>query len=277
MINHKDQYGFFKNVKLDVEGRQLVSNDTSFAFEVNRGNIENTIPFNKFGRNEDIDTGSGPEDIISKGGVYAGFPTEIETMEILSTSSSDKASGNGAIIVEVSNLLDENFNEVDPVIVTLNGTTPVSLGSTTYTRASRIRVLSAGTSGYNVGKIILRHSNTTSNIFATIPPTLNQSQMFIYTVPVGKTLYIPNFSVRMARANGSAGSANVRIKLKSATTNNWLVVRNVEITDSQYYEFKADSYFIAPEKTDIKVTVEKVSDNNTIVTGEADGYLINNI
>ena len=110
-----------------------------------------------------------------------------------------------------------------------------------------------------------------------MPEGTNQTAIFAYTVPAGKSLYIPKFTISMARQNGSAGSANVRVLVKDSDSNCWNTVRNAEITDSQEYNFANHVYFVASEKMDIIARVQSVSDNGTTVTGEADGFLIDNV
>jgi len=251
-------------------------NSAPYFINVNQGGLPGTVPFSKFGRNSDIDTGSAPEDIWHGGSDYTGFPNETETLEIFSANSNDTLLGTGARTVRISNLLDENYNQMPDVIVDMNGTTPVSLGVQTYHRCSRMSVETAGSGNENAGDITLRHTTTTANIFAVMPATYNQTQIFAYTVPAAKTLYVPNFSMTMTRANGAAGSANVTVRLRDSDSNVWRAVRNVEITDSQSYTFIGLAYFVATEKQDIKGRIESVSDNNTIVTGEADGFLVDN-
>jgi len=252
-----------------------INNPTDYFIEVSRGNVEGVEVFSKFGRNPDIDTGSG-QDVWEHGGEYTGFPDTAETMEIFSSSGNDTDGGTGARTVIISNLLDANYNVMPNITVTLNGTTPVSLGELSYLRCSRMQVATAGETNANVGTLTLRHTSTTTNIFATISPALNQTQIFAFTVPAGKTLYVPNFNVLMSRANGAQGSANVHVKIRAAGSNVWLTVRNTEITQAQSYQYANDIYFIGLEKTDIRAYIDSVSDNNTIVTGEADGLLIDN-
>ena len=293
MTNFNSQYGFFKNVQLDDNGNIITTQDITqfnemiselklvnsvpYFINVNEGNVVGVKPFSKFGRNSDIDTGSAPEDIWHGGGDYTGFPLESETLEIFSDNSNDTDGGTGARTVTISNLMDSGFNEMPDVIVTLNGTTPVSLGIGVYHRCSRMSVTTAGSSNGNIGNITLRHTTTTANIFAVMPAGYNQTQIFAYTVPAGKTLYVPNFSIKMARSNGSAGSANVTVRMRVNDSNIWKAIRNEEITDSQSYNFIGLAYFVGYEKSDIKGRVESVSDNNTIVTGEADGFLVDNV
>jgi len=290
-MNYNNQYEFYKRVELDANNYLITSNSptqhteiitelekigiTQFFIEVNKGNIAGTVPFNKFGRNGDIDTGQ-TEDIWSVSSTYTGFPTEVETLEVFSTNANDTAGGTGARDIVITNLLDASFNPMPDVYLTLNGTTPVSLGAGLYSRCTRIVVLTAGSTGENQGNITLRHTTTTSNVFAVITPGDNQTQIFAFTVPLGKTLYIPNFTVMMTRANGSAGSANISVKGKMGTNNVWNVIRNIDITDSQSYKFDSTAYFVVSEGMDIVATINSVSDNNTRVTGEANGFLVDN-
>ncbi len=283
------QYGFFRDVQLTEDGSLITgmtssqfdeiiynSNNTQFSVAVAQGKIQGYEPFFKFGRNPDIDTGTTPEDVWNGGGEYTGFPTETETMEIFSSSNQDTAGGNGARTVIISNLLDVDCNEMPPVTVTLDGQNPVSIGTFSYHRCSRMSVETAGSANHNVGNLTLRHTTTTSNVFAVMPAELNQTQIFAYTVPMGKTLYIPSFSIKMSRSNGSPGSANVRVRLRDHGSNVWRTVRNEEITNGQSFEFNGIAYFIAEGGQDVKATVASVSDNNTIVNGSADGFLVSN-
>lgn len=288
-----NQFGFFRDVKLDENGNVITKQDDTqfqllldelkvingvpYFIDVNEGNVPGVTPFSKFGRNSDIDTNSAPEDVWNGANIYTGMSEESETLEIFSSSPSDTAGGIGARTITLSNLLDENNNEMPDVTVTLNGTTPVLVDANIYHRCSRMFTETAGSSNENVGSITLRHTTTTANVFAVMPPILNQTQIFAFTVPMGKTLYIPNFSIKMSRANGSAGSANCTVKMRMAGSNVWRTIRNTEITDSQSFTFSGLAYFVAPEGTDIKTTVESVSDNNTIITGEADGFLVDNV
>jgi len=244
--------------------------------EASLGNIDGYEPFYKFGRNPDIDTGTTPQDIWEKGGIYTGFPDTFDELEIVSDSNNDTAAGTGARMVLVTGLLDSNFNKMDDVPVFLDGTTPVSLGAAIYSRANRIVVVTAGSENGNVGKLELRYKTDNSKVFATVGPGLNQTQVFVTTVPNGYTLLIPSFTIRMARANGSAGSANITVRAKPVLSNVFNAVRNTEITDSQDYKYLGPPLFVVEQMIDLKVTIESVSDTNTIVTGEANGFLKKN-
>ncbi len=244
-------------------------------FEAALGNVPGISIMYKFGKNPDIDTGT-PEDIWNGGGDYTGQPTgAAETMEIFSSSVNDVAAGSGALTVEISQLLDSTGAEADPVTVTLNGVTPVSLGALTYYRCSRVRVLTAGATGSNEGTLTLRHTTTTANIFAVMPIGANQTTIFAYTVPLGKTLLIGAGDVHMARALGAAGSATISFRSRP-NGGVYNTISSSEISHASAHSINGKNYMLFTERTDIKLRCDSVSDNNNIITGNARGLLVDN-
>lgn len=240
-----------------------------------QGKIAKQRIWSIFGENRDIDIATVPEDVWASGGVYSGFPTgTAETLEVLSASANDAAAGTGARTVKISGLLDANFVEIDPITVTLNGTTPVLVSATTMKRCSKIEVLTAGSGGSNAGIITVRHTTTTGNIFAAVPVGANISSGCVYTVPSGKTLYVSRVFAQLARASGAAGSAGITIRTRKINEV-FQAVRDPEITSSQSFELYDPNYFLElPAKTDIKVSVDSMSDDNSIVYSEMSGVLV---
>jgi hypothetical protein len=244
------------------------------SLEAAMGNVTGFTKFHKFGRNSDIDTAAG-EDIWNGGLVYTGFPTTAaETMEIFSSSVNDTAAGTGARTITIYNLLDSTSAESPNITVTLNGTTPVSLGALTYYRGgSRLRIITAGSGGGNAGTITLRHTTTTANIFAVMPIGYNQTAIAAYTVPLGKTLWINSVIMQMSRSLGAPGSASMTLRArKDGEVFN--SVLSPEISDGASYRSGGSDWLEFTEKTDVKITCESVSDNNTIVNGEFGGFLV---
>ncbi len=245
-----------------------------YGLEVASGNVTGVAIFEKYGKNPDIDTGSAPEDIWNGANDYTGFPTgSAETLEIFSSNANDTAAGTGARTVRIFNLLDSTGAEVADVDVSLNGTTAVSLGAGLYYRGgSRMKVLTAGSGGENAGELTLRHTTTTANIFAVMPALNNQTAICAYTVPLGKTLYVNRLNMQLGRANGANGSATMtfRARENGAVFNS---VVNPTITNQASYTFSG-GYFMFPARTDLKMRCEDVSDNNTIITAEFGGYLV---
>ncbi len=264
-------YSFFQ---VDELGGLRVSSASTFDLAAARGLVPGTAVFEKYGKNPDIDTGTAPEDIWNGANDYTGFPTgAAETMEIFSSDANDTSAGTGARTVRIFNLLDDTGAELSNVDVSLNGTTPVSLGAQEYYRGgSRMKVLTTGSGGTNVGTLTLRHTTTTANIFAVMPTLNNQTAICAYTVPLGKTLYINRLNAQMGRASGAAGSATMTFRAREhgAVFNS---VANPTITNGLTYNYNA-GYFVFPARTDLKMRCEDVSDNNTIITAEFGGYLI---
>lgn len=177
----------------------------------------------------------------------------------------------GAALIRLGFLLDEDFVPQDPEYVILNGTTGVTVTGN-FMRCSRAAVIAAGSSGQNEGTITIRQATTTANVFAQVP-TSGQTTIGAYTVPAGKIALVKRIRVAMVRSNGSAGSAtasaNVRPKGQA-----WRSVRVFEISDSNSADFTqvgADTLFAG---TDVKFTIDQVSDNNTIVDGAFEFFLI---
>ncbi len=247
-----------------------------YNVEVSKGNVTGAATFEKYGKNSDIDTASG-EDIWHAGAVFTGHPTgSAEILEISSDDANDTSAGTGARTVRVYNLLDGTGAAVADQDVTLNGTSWVDVhASNTYYRGgSRIRVLTAGSGGVNAGEITLRHKTTTANIFAVMPAGNNQTAVAAFTVPLGKNLEIDCLSARMGRASGAAGSAVMRFFARP-NGGVYNAVINPTITDASPYSNNS-TIWVFEERTDLKWNCESVSDNNTIISAEFSGRLVDN-
>ena len=242
-------------------------------FEIAAGNVLGFSSFDKFGLNGDVDTGA-PEDIWGGGGIYTGFPTgSAETMEILSSDVDDTSAGTGAQTAIIQNLIDSTGAASPDITVSLNGTTPVSLGAITYLRASRVKVITAGASAGNEGTLTVRHTTTTANIFAVMPVGLNQTAIAAYTVPLGKTLYINNVTMQLTRISGAAGSATMSIRARKPGEVFQTIV-HPGISQAQSYTLNTDVLHIFTAGTDIKITCEDSTDLNTTISGDFSGFLV---
>ncbi len=247
-----------------------------YLIEITKRNIPRHTFFDKYGKNADIDTGSTPEDIWGGGGVFTGHPTgSAEILEIRSDDTNDTSAGTGARTVRVYNLLDGTGAEATYQDVILNGTSWVDVhASNTYYRGgSRMKILTAGSGGVNAGEITLRHKTTTTNIFAVMPIGNNQTAIAAYTVPLAKTLYITRLNAQMARASGAAGSATMRFCARPYG-GVYNTIRNPEISNGCPYNWGQAGAFVFEARTDLKWNCNNVSDNNTIISAEFDGFLV---
>lgn len=117
-------------------------------------------------------------------------PTSGQTLYVVSTSASDTAAGTGVRTVKIVYL--DAAGAQQSKIVTLNGTTPVSIG-TGHTFIQWIESLTAGTGAVAAGNISVTSTNgaaTTATTFDRIATGGNRSLSARYKVPTGCTAYI---------------------------------------------------------------------------------------
>ncbi len=226
----------------------------------------------KFGINLDIDTGTDPEDIWGGGGTYAGQPTgSAETVEVFSSDAADNGTGaTGALTVRLFGLDANGAEQNDDV--TLSGPTKVPTIKE-WTRVFRVKVLTAGSGGQNAGTLTVRHTSTTANIFVVMPIGANRSQICAFTVPAGKTALILDAYVTLVESAGAAGEALLSLRARESGAVYESVIR-VGVDTSSPVPFNLKGGLVFPALTDIKVTAETVSANNSVVTAFLEYLLI---
>lgn len=272
VITGKDPTGLYRNINTNDAGALQTSD---FRFDVARDSFDNYEIATKFGNNPDVDTATDPEDVWYFGGVYTGQPLDSvtpETISVSSSSSSDNSTGTGARTLTLFGL-DSDYNEIEET-VTLNGTTPV-VTTNTWRRMFRMKIDTAGSTGSNIGTIQANYTTSTSVIFGVVGVGLNQTSIAATTVPAGKTMYIVRTDIQIGRTNGSAGSAIVSIRIREQG-GVFRADRLKTITTSLPYSVTYEGAIIVPEKSDIKVRCEEVSDNNTSISAEFEYILVDN-
>jgi len=139
-------------------------------------------------------------------------PTAARIHAIVSSSDSDGKTGApssvGARTVSVFGLTSWSTSETSET-VTLDGTTSVNTVNS-YVTINRMRVITAGSSGPNVGTITATAATDTT-ITAAILPDNGSTQMAIYGWPSTQKLYITYLTASMMKASGTA--ADVRLRL----------------------------------------------------------------
>jgi hypothetical protein len=222
------------------------------------------------GRNPLIGTATVPEDIWNGGGIYTGFPTETETVSIVSTSSADANGSTGAWSVQLIGL-DGNFREISEVIL-LNGLTPVT-SVFTYRRLANALIVKAGSTQSNTGDITINHTTTTTNVFAVIPIATGNTQIAAGTVPLDKTLIIDDIYAAMGRAGGLPGSAVIAFEYRDCCLPNgaWISRKIEDLTTA--FPAHPPVGRVLPALTDWRFRVISVSDNLTSLTATLSGYL----
>jgi len=224
----------------------------------------------KFGENPDIDTDTVPEDIWEFGGEYI-----FSTTDDIDTMSSSSANDTEPILVIG---LDENWNEVQQTIV-LTGQTKVTLG----TPLIRVyRMVNIGTSDlegivycYVDGDITDGVPDAGADVRAIIDNGNNQTLMCIYTVPAGKTGLFTQGYVAMARPQTSVA----RMSWKARPFGSVFQVKSrisIDSSSSSSWQYRYVPAVALPEKTDIIITCETISANNTGISGGFEVILFDN-
>lgn len=134
-------------------------------------------------------------------------------------------------------------------------------------------VLTAGSGGENAGTITCRHTTTTANVFAVMPEGFCQTMIAATTVPSGNRMLVKRIRVSIARANGSAGSSTITLRVREPG-GVFRAVRAFEVTTASATEFTQVAGDVIPAGSDVKFRVESVSDNSTVCEAAIEYILI---
>lgn len=234
-----------------------------FNLQVSRGQIAGHFPFLLYGYSPNVaNTAFGPlwEGLTQSGGLYP-FPSSAAQLTIVSSSASDTS----ALNVQI-NGLDANFAPISEVVA-LNGTTNVTSVN------SYLRVLSCSvTNGSNVGNISFKQGTT---LLAQINAGLGITQMSVYTVPAGYTLYI----LRSYKTANIGFTSGAWINFEVLFTNN--VSGATSVANEQTYVQQIEvNYETLPrkitEKTDIQYLFKTSTGGPLICSLNLTGILIKN-
>lgn len=170
-----------------------------FELQVGRGQIQGHDHLDLFGYSTAVgSTAFGPlwEGLTSAGGNYP-FPASAATISVVSASASDTA------VTMVISGLDANFLPVTATVA-LNGTTPV-VTTQTFLRINSVTTIV----GNAVGNVTFTH---TATVIAQVNAGLGQTQMSVYTVPAGYTLYLTYYQADGNTTTTSGAYMNTRIR-----------------------------------------------------------------
>jgi len=258
-----------------ADGRPRISS-MPYLFDIAEGNIANHSGFEKFAVNDDVDS-ANEEDIWCVGGSYV-WPVAKQQMEVVSSSAEDdpvKADTNPGTGIHSIRIyyLDDAFTEKTED-VTLNGTGVVTTTATDIYRINRLRPLTVGTGLKAAGNIDVRNTADTP-IYSRIATGFTKGRQIVYTVPVGKVLYLVSIA---GSCGGTTAPKYGKFTLKS-TYDNVGLNRNAWLT--AYAEVGVSSGFFNkdfpvpikfPAGSDIIMSV-KTLDDNCYVTGSIRGWL----
>lgn len=240
--------------QLDNALRNAMAVQEPYDLQVSKGQIAGAIALYKFGFNTDID---GTEETIWTQGGNVPWPTAAFTAYVVSDAAADSSAGTGAQVLQVEGL-DADY-KIKSVSVTLNGTTPVAV-SGTWIRVNRAYVTLSGSGGSAAGTIHVQNSDA-STVYANLS-TGNQTQMAVYTVPAGYTLYLDdvNFTAAISQANNAA---TVKLVTREFGSNTFRT-RFIHTLQSNQHIDKFEYPLGLPEKTDIEARAFTSNTNNQI-------------
>lgn len=245
--------------------------DIYHPLSVAKGDASGITMFDKFGHNEDVDTGTVPEDVWDGGGVYT-FPAAATVVGVASSSANDDGdpAGTGCQTVYIEGLAATTYKLINET-VTLNGVGTVNT-TQSFIRINRAYCTASGSVGTNDGNITLTVNSGTA---AFIEAGHGQTLQSVYTVPAGKTLYISDWAITAGKTTTTSIDISGEIRLFGSNT--WRIIRYMYI-HSQGGPFirHFNPWIVIPEKTDLRVRVRAVGSNNTGVASDYAGVLIDN-
>lgn len=250
---------------------------SDYHSEVALGLRQGVTTWNKFGYNEDIDDGN--EEIIASWGGDLQFLTVGETIDIVSTSTSDDLVGVGCQKIVITGV-DENWDE-QVEVVEMDGTTTVTT-VTEWIGINRISIFKAGTSLKNVGTINIT-ANTSGYTMAQMPLSTTQAasvtQQCLFYVPVGYKFLAEWLHFNTIKISGGGGSPEVTFKAyvySDVSTAIYEVFRDaLDVADNNTLTIAPPVPFTIDEKSILWLVAESDT-NNTAVRGRFSGELHRN-
>lgn len=236
---------------------------TDFHYEVAEGKRQGRTTWNKFGYNDDVDTGT-EEIIASFGGAFSKL-SGTDTLEIVSTSSNDEFTGTGArkvVIIGVDSNWDSLTEEVD-----LDGVNPVQTNND-FLGVNQVYVSESGSGETNEGSITIKGATQTTVTLAHIPIGEGISQEAIFYVKNNYTALADWLTLNANKDSAGASEKLVEIKgwvYNSQTNTKSLVYKkNINTSVNSFTELNPSQPFIINEKSILYFTATTDS-NNTIV------------
>lgn len=198
------------------ENSRLPVSSMDFGLEVARGRVSGIGNINKFGAAPDgIQTTA--TDIWSRANSTPTqqiwlAPTAARVHAIVSTSADDDGDpvGIGARTIRIYGLKTWDLAETTEDVI-LDGTTPVNTAQS-YVIIHRMKVLTCGASGPNVGTISATAATDTT-ITAVILPGDGQTEMAIYGVPSIQTLYLARWGCHINKNAAAAATADFQLRV----------------------------------------------------------------
>jgi hypothetical protein len=246
-----------------VDGKIWVANQNYYDM-ISAGKIPEHFFIHKFGYNGAVGT---TEEIIWPPGNGYTYLAAAETLQVSSSDVDDDGdpADTGARTVTIEGL-DSNWEEVSDTI-TMNGTSSVET-SVSFLRVFRAYVATAGSSETNEGLISIKDNADTVTL-AQIVAGRGQSQMAMWTVPAGHTLFITQLTA------SESNNKRVRVRLyfcNRATANQAFRLRDELVVNASDASRRYTIPLKFTEKTDIEIRGEEQASGGGDVNAGFEGY-----
>lgn len=232
--------------------------DVPFGIRMGAGKIANARPVFIFGYNPDVQ--DVEETVWDHGGVYA-YPSSATVMTLSSSSASTNA------VVSVVGL-DANYRE-QTELVTTNGQTPVST-TKSYLRINAAYALTGTVAdSIYVGTGVVT-DGVPANVYARIINGNNRTEMGLYTVPLGHTIYITRGNI----SHGSDSSAFITGRLMYRLQGLLFSTAAKVTLNNKFIDFVFDNAIALPEKTDLETRAICSKQQQNAVSTSFQGILV---
>lgn len=207
----KDSVGNLRSLAVDTEGRLITSALTGFGADFAFGDV----------------TTSALTRVLVTRTVYTEQTTNGQR-SFASSNVNDTAAGTGARTVKIT-YLDQTGAGPFTEIITLNGTTGVNTVATDICYVEQLEVLTAGSTGSNIGIITLFTAiNKGGSAIGTVAATNNQTFWAHHYVSTGKTCNITGIS---------CGHNGTTVGSGALFTINWKPLNNAVAVETQASDF----------------------------------------
>lgn len=201
------------SINISNDGQLVINTEDVFQEISMHGELERKIArsYHILGRRAGFTDTSSLQDVKEFAATtQALFPvlTGAEALEVVSTSANDTLGGNGAEVISISYL--DNNNDIASHMVSMNGTSPVSTNFTAKFIYS-MEVILLGGSEVSVGTITLR-TVVGSVIQEQITAGGNRSLSSHFMVPRNYTGYLVRWDTSSISTGGSTVNQDVRIR-----------------------------------------------------------------
>lgn len=186
------------NLSIAADADAIVTRDAFDGYAIGTGLVSGRSVVHKFGRNTAVGTTFVP---VAIGGIYrTPQVSAATTLRVKAGNAADAADGNGARSIYLQGL-DATGALIEETIAT-NGNSAGTASSQSFLRLFRAYVASSGTyasatAGSHQAAIVIENGSGGTN-WATIDAAnfpKGQTEIGVYTVPLGKTAHIPSLKI----------------------------------------------------------------------------------